>query len=131
MKIDDYPMFYGAKPKTFENAKSLRSSMTEAEKELWKHLKGKQLNGLRFRRQHPINMFIADFYCHKAKLVVEIDGGMHLRKENKEWDEGRTAEMERFGITVIRFTNQQVMKSIEFVISEIKRSCSELIQLDK
>ncbi len=120
-------MFYGAKPITFEKAKALRAKMTEAEMVLWEHLKNKQINGLRFRKQHPINIFIADFYCHKIKLVIEVDGGVHNNIENKEWDENRTAEMENFGITLIRFTNHKVLNNIEKTIDEIKRICGELL----
>ena len=127
MKTVNYPMFYGAKPETFEKAKSLRSIMTVAEKELWKHISNRQLLNLKFRRQHPIYIFIADFYCHQIKLAIEIDSNIHLRNDRKEWDESRTAEMEHFGIKKIRFTNQQVMNTIEEVIVEIKKVCEELI----
>ena len=111
-------MFYGAKRGIFEKAKVLRENMTIAEKHLWSRLNNKQL-GVRFRRQHPIDIFIVDFYCHTFKLVVEIDGGYH--KEQLEYDEGRTAELERFGITVIRFTNDEVMKEIDRVVEEIQK----------
>ena len=89
MKPSEMPMFYGAKPVTFERANLLRKSMTPSEKKLWQFLKNKQLNRLRFRRQHPINIFIADFYCHSAKLVVELDGEIHLDKERNGILEGQ------------------------------------------
>lgn len=127
MNYNEYPMFYGAKPITFEKAKVLRERMTEAEKLLWEHLKNKQIKGLRFRRQHPISIFIADFYCHKVKLVIEVDGNVHNINENKEWDENRTAEIEKFGVTIIRFTNQQVFNYINEVVSEIEKVCKKLI----
>ncbi len=101
--------------------------MTEAEIRLWEHLKNKQIFNLRFRRQRPIHIFIADFYCHQVKLVIEVDGDIHLMKENKEWDEGRTAEIERFGINIIKFTNQQVITDIGKVIEEIKKVCETLL----
>lgn len=69
-------MFYGAKRSIFEKAKELRENMTVAEKQLWSRLNASQLN-VRFKRQHPIDIFIADFYCHKFKLVVEVDGEYH------------------------------------------------------
>jgi len=116
-------MFYGAKRKIFERAKELRKNMTVAEKQLWNRLNSKQL-GVRFKRQHPIDIFIADFYCHQYKLVVEVDGEYH--NEQIEYDEGRTAELERFGITVIRFTNDDVMEDIDRVVEEIKKCLTRL-----
>ena len=110
-------MFYGAKRDIFEKAKMLRENMTVAEKQLWSRLNGSQL-GVRFIRQHPIDIFIADFYCHQYKLIVEIDGEYH--KGQLYYDEGRTAELERFGITVIRFTNEEVMVDLDRVVEEIK-----------
>ena len=79
-------------------------------------LKKKQICGLRFRRQHPIDIFIVDFYCHAARLVVEIDGEIHNQQE--EYDNGRSAEMEKFGIRVIRLTNKEVEENIEAVSIE-------------
>ena len=111
-------MYYGAKPETFEAARILRENMTQYEKLLWDRLKQKQVCGLRFRRQHPIDFFIADFYCHEARLVVEIDGEIH--ECQKEYDDGRSAEMERFYIKVIRFKNSDVKNNINRVISKIE-----------
>ncbi|GAB4246991.1 MAG: hypothetical protein Tsb0034_26070 [Ekhidna sp.] len=70
-------MFYGATPSIFEKAKMLRQNMTRQELILWKELSANKLLGLRFKAQHPIGNFIADFYCHKLKLVIEIDGDSH------------------------------------------------------
>ncbi len=81
-------MFFGATDIIFENASALRKNMTEAEKILWFTLKQKPLS-FKFRRQHPLNMFIADFYCHKAKLVIELDGNIHDLEEIKENDARR------------------------------------------
>jgi very-short-patch-repair endonuclease len=111
-------MYYGAKPETFEAARILRENMTLYEKLLWDRLKQKQVCGLRFRRQHPIDFFIADFYCHEARLVVEIDGEIH--ENQKEYDDGRSAEMERFYIKVIRFKNSEIKNNINVVISMIE-----------
>ncbi|HKL07325.1 MAG TPA: endonuclease domain-containing protein [Bacteroidales bacterium] len=96
-------MFYGAKPIIFERAKALRENPTKAEIALWDILRKKQMMGLRFKQQHPIRIFIADFYCHAIKLVIEVDGDIHNAEENKEYDQNRTAELENYGITVIRF----------------------------
>ena len=113
-------MFYGAAPSVFEFAKGLRENMTEAEKKLWTRLRNKQ-SGQRFKPQHPISGFVADFYCHKAKLVIEVDGEIHLGREEKQYDENREAVLKKFGIKVIRFTNDEVMNRIENVIVEIKK----------
>lgn len=117
-------MFYNAKPHIFEKAKMLRKHMTETEELLWDHLKGKKLFGLRFRPQHPIDIFIADFYCHPIKLVIEIDGGIHMSQDRKEYDLGRTEELNNWGIEVIRFTNEEIENEIIQVIKEIECVCN-------
>ncbi len=119
-------MFYDAKPHLFEKAKALRKNMTEAERLLWSGLSKKQLAGFRFKAQHPIDIFIADFYCHALKLVIEVDGGVHNSSDQKLYDEGRTAELEAYGIKVVRFTNDAVQNHIESVLMEILRICNEL-----
>ncbi len=119
-------MFYNAKPKIFERAKSLRENMTLAEQILWNRLKNKQILGFRFRSQHPIDIFIADFYCHSLKLIIEIDGKIHLKKDIKEYDENREAEFKRYEIEVIRFSNDEVLNSIDEVINKITNICLEL-----
>lgn len=111
-------MFYGAKRTIFQNACELRKEMTDAEKVLWNRLNKSQL-GVRFKAQHPIDLFIVDFYCHKHKLIIEVDGEIH--ESQKEYDENRTAELERFDLKVIRFKNEEVINDIEKVIEEIKK----------
>jgi very-short-patch-repair endonuclease len=113
-------MFYGASPAVFEKASLLRANTTPAENILWQRLKRNQLNGFKFRRQHPVANFIADFYCHAAKLVIEVDGETHQSDSTKEYDEGRTYEIENFGIKVIRFKNKEVETEIEKVIDTIR-----------
>jgi len=125
MKELDKNMYYRARPATLETARMLRNRMTNSEKLLWEKLKGKQLLGLRFRRQHPIDFFIVDFYCHDARLVIEIDGEIH--KDQAEYDDGREAEIERFNIKVIRFTNYEVNNDIESVIAKIISIVNERI----
>ena len=110
-------MFYNAPATIFENARLLRRNMTEAEKLLWKRLRKKQL-GVRFKAQHPIERFIADFYCHSARLVVELDGETH--KYQKEYDIGREGDMEKYDITVIRFKNHEVLEDIEKIVEKIQ-----------
>ncbi|RLD51802.1 MAG: hypothetical protein DRI97_15225 [Bacteroidetes bacterium] len=111
-------LFYGAKPAIFEKARALRAHMTESEKILWDALRRKGLAGYRFRRQHPIDKFIVDFYCHEAKLVIEIDGEIH-KYQDKDYELGRTAEIEKFGITVIRFSNHHVLLELDTVLTQI------------
>ncbi|MDP4272209.1 MAG: DUF559 domain-containing protein [Bacteroidota bacterium] len=116
-------MFYNAKPELYEKAKVLRNKMTPAEVVLWDRIRNNQL-GVRFNPQHPIDIFIADFYCHKSKLVIEIDGEIH--SSQTEYDIGRTAEMESYGITVIRFTNDEIFNELERVMAEIRKCITEL-----
>lgn len=116
-------MFYNAKPDIFEKAKLIRKRMTPSEQQLWEHLKGKKNLGLRFRPQHPIDIFIVDFYCHPLKLVIEVDGEIHKSEEHKEYDIGRTGELNNWGIEVIRFTNDEVEKDIKKVLESIKQKC--------
>ena len=80
----------GSNGKIFSNAMELRRTMTEAEIILWNELRNKKLNGYKFRRQHPIKNYVADFYCHEARLVVEVDGEIHKDESTKEYDEKRT-----------------------------------------
>ena len=120
---DQVSMFYNAKPHIFEKAKYLRENMTLSELKLWELLRYKQVQGLRFRAQHPIDIFIADFYCHSLKLVIEIDGGVHLNVEQKEYDIGREAEMKYWGIKIIRFKNEEIEENIDQVIRVINDIC--------
>ncbi len=112
-------MFYGAPSHVFEKARELHASMTETEQILWEHLKKSKLKGFKFRRQHPVSEFIADFYCHRAKLVVEVDGGIHELGRQKYYDIRRSEVLNRLGITVIRFSNEQVKEDVEGVVKRI------------
>ena len=85
-------MYYGATPVTLKKAKQLRNRMTLSEQILWEKLKNKQICGVRYRRQHPFETFIVDFYCSKLQLVVEIDGKIH--DERVEYDLERTHELQ-------------------------------------
>lgn len=113
-------MFFGASPEIFKRASELRKRMTEAEKVLWKALRRKQLKGKRFRRQHPIDCYIVDFYCHEARLVIEVDGGIHIDKEQREYDIGRSEELEKHGLEVIRFSNERIKNNLSLVLQEIE-----------
>jgi len=129
INIDRRNMFYGADSKTFDTATTLRKNMTLAELILWKKLKDKKIFGAKFRREHPIGIFIVDFYCHQYKLVIEIDGDIHCDKEKKEYDIGRTAELERYGLNILRFTNHQVIFQMDTVITRIIQRIKELAPL--
>ncbi len=112
-------MFDGASHLIFENAKQLRKNMTAAETVLWMHLKA-GINGYKFRRQHPIGLYIADFYCHKAKLVIEVDGSIHSIDEVKKNDKEKESYLIHNGYLVLRFTNKAVMTQVEIVLEKIK-----------
>jgi very-short-patch-repair endonuclease len=101
-------------------AKVNRKNSTEAENKMWNEvLKNRQFEGLKFHRQKPIERYIADFYCPKLMLVIEIDGGSHLGEASEEYDENRTIDLEQYGIKVIRYTNNQVLNSIEDVKKDL------------
>ncbi len=118
-------MFEGASHLIFANAKHLRKNMTPAETVLWEHLR-KGINGFKIRRQHPVGFYIADFYCHKPKLIIELDGSIHDEPGIKEADNARQKELERWGYTVIRFTNQEIIEEIEEIIKKITEKILQL-----
>jgi very-short-patch-repair endonuclease len=127
----EYPMYFGATPAMFKLAKELRKEETEAEKILWKLLNRNQILGLQFRRQHPINVFVADFYCAKIKLVIEVDGSIHEIPEYQAHDIGRSDVLNDFGITVIRFTNEQILEEIDTTIYQIETIVKQLLAVQK
>ena len=118
MKQKPIDMFYGASPAIFEKARVLRENLTDSEKLLWKKLSNNRL-GFRFKSQHPIGIYIADFYCHKLKLVIEVDGEIHNSLDSKEYDANRDRTLREFGITILRFTNAEVVKEMENVLKVI------------
>jgi very-short-patch-repair endonuclease len=108
-------------PKLKHPSRKLRNKSTEAEILLWSKIRLRQLNGLLFYRQKPLGGYIADFYCPKAKLVIEVDGGQHYEKNAKEYDQIRDEILKNMGLTVLRFTNVDVMDNIDGVIEVIER----------
>ena len=100
------------------NARRLRSNQTEAEKTLWSKLRRQQLDGYRFRRQHPIGPYIVDFVCLAEKLVVEVDGSQHA--DDQDPDADRTAWLESRGYRVVRFWNNDVSRNIDGVVAVIR-----------
>lgn len=111
-------MFYDAGPLLFERAKHLRNHLTDAEMKLWGHLRTHPL-GFKFRRQHPIGIYVVDFYCHACKLVIEADGSIHTLPHIQEYDLQRQQQLEAEGLTVARFTNHDILKRTEHVIMQI------------
>ena len=103
--------------KTRLRSRQLRSNMTDAERKLWSLLRRRGVLGARFRRQHPIGAYFADFCCLEHKLVVEIDGGQHADLE--EYDQKRTRFFESHGFKVLRFWNHEVLTNLEGVVAEI------------
>ena len=100
--------------------RELRKRSTDAELLLWESLRKRRLFGFKFRRQHQIGKYIADFYCHEAKLVIECDGGIHARVEAWNHDQNRDAYMSSLGLRVLRFTNDEVLKEITRVLAVIE-----------
>lgn len=100
--------------------KELRKNLTLAESRLWILLKGKQLEGRKFRRQHSVGNYILDFYCPSEKLCVELDGEHHYTEEGLKYDEARTAYLNSVEVRVIRFENKMVFDDPEGVLEQIK-----------
>jgi len=117
----DFDMHYGASENIIAKAKELRHQQTKAEKILWNKLRNNNILSFKFRRQHPVDISIVDFYCHKAKLVIEVDGKIHQKKDILEYDINRTAHLEEFGLKIIRFTNYEIENQIEKVLKKIKQ----------
>ncbi len=112
-------MFLGADKLIFENAKAQRNNPTHAETILWAYLRQKPF-GHKFRRQHPISIYIADFYCHSLKLIIEVDGKIHDNTQVLEHDLERQKNLENEGIKFLRFKNAEVEKQLELVILAIE-----------
>ena len=118
-------IFQKANPLIFAKAKQLRNNMTDAEMILWGYLRTKPF-GYKFRRQHPIQQFIADFYCHPLQLVIEAVGMIHQKIETKISDKERDSALNSSGIKVIRFSNKEILNSMETVISTITATIFEI-----
>jgi very-short-patch-repair endonuclease len=114
-----YPRIRSYSPRLRQFARELRSRSTHPEAQLWEQLRKRRLQGWRFRRQQPIGNYIADFYCHEAKLVVELDGGYHANPEQQARDLERDAYMGNLGITVLRFWNREVYEGLPAVLESI------------
>ncbi|WP_411834658.1 endonuclease domain-containing protein [Pseudoxanthomonas mexicana] len=97
--------------------RQLRNNATDAERRLWRELRGRQLEGCKFRRQHPFGDYILDFACLERKVVVELDGGQHA--DNAAHDAIRSRALEKAGFTILRFWNNEVFGNIEGVVEVI------------
>ena len=108
-------------PELQERAKTLRREMTPWESKLWVHLRANRLGGFHFRRQQIIDGVIVDFYCHAARLVVEVDGSGHL--DQQEYDQARDAHLTDLGLKVLRFFNSDVDRDSDHVLEAILNAC--------
>jgi len=104
---------------TRDRAIGLRKNATKPEQLLWSILRGRQLDGLKFRRQHPIEPYVVDFYCAEAKLVVELDGQSHNGRE--QFDERRSKFLSQLGLSILRVTNDDVITNLDGVAEAIVR----------
>ena len=104
-------------------ARDLRNNATDAERRLWRGLRGRQLGGFRFRRQVPIAGFIADFACPEARLIIEVDGEQHF--DNANYDASRSDALAAHGYRVVRYWNNDVMSKTEDVLADIQNKLSE------
>jgi very-short-patch-repair endonuclease len=100
-------------------ARNLRKNLTDAERNLWAKIRGKQLKDKQFYRQKNIGNYIVDFYCPAGKLIIEIDGGQHYSDEGKKKDEIRDRYLKHLGFVVLRFSDREVLKNIEGVLEKI------------
>jgi very-short-patch-repair endonuclease len=98
-------------------AKELRNNQTQAERILWSRLRANKLRGFHFRRQHPLYGYIVDFYCHQAKLIIEVDGSVHDAQQ--QYDKERTTQLESLGLRIVRFTNNEVEHGLRGVMLKI------------
>jgi very-short-patch-repair endonuclease len=103
-----------------DNARTLRRHSTDAERVLWRHLRARQLTGVKFRRQQPLGPYVVDFVCLENRLVVEVDGGQHARQ--RQADAERDAWLTRQGYRVLRFWNNDVLREPAAVLQSIDRA---------
>lgn len=107
-------------PKLKELAQNLRNNSTKSEIKLWQQLKGKQFFGYDFHRQKPLLNYIVDFYCYELNLVIELDGYSHHFEETVEKDEIKQSELEKVGLTVLRFDDNEVMNDMDNVLRTLE-----------
>ena len=125
-KISDNSMWRGASATIFSKAAKLRHEMTQSETLLWNRLRANQLLGYKFRRQHPISIYIADFYCHQLRLIIEVDGEYHNEENQIKTDKERTEDLNFQSMKILRFTNEEVINDIEAVLNTIRNYINNL-----
>ncbi len=113
-----FNMSADASPSTYQMAEALRKQQTPAEEKLWVFLRKKPL-GYKFRRQHPLGPYILDFYCHRARLAIEIDGEIHKEELVAKYDADREVDIRELGISIVRFTNDEVLDDTITVVKKI------------
>lgn len=113
-----------ASAETVLSARTLRSALTSAEEILWQALRGSRLDGLKFRRQHPLGHFVLDFFCVERQLDVEVDGGIHNTSAQAEYDVDRTRYLNEHGVHVLRVTNDEVINNLDLVLAKIRNAAS-------
>jgi very-short-patch-repair endonuclease len=105
-----------------ERVRQLRAEETEAEAALWPLLRNRKLIGCKFRRQVPIGRYVADFYCHERKLVVELDGGAHSDPDQRLHDQNRDTFLRSLGLRILRFSNEEALGAPDKVLDQIRKS---------
>jgi very-short-patch-repair endonuclease len=111
-----------------ELRRQLRRNATDAERMLWVYLRDSQLEGKKFRRQHGIGKYILDFYCPEVRLAIELDGESHERTDQQIHDEERTQWLEHLDITVIRYSDDEVMSSVKSVVERIRKQLQVMVR---
>jgi adenine-specific DNA-methyltransferase len=105
-------------PGQISRARNLRRTITDAERKLWRHLSNRQLEGAKFRRQHPVGPYITDFCCLELMLIIELDGSQHA--DRGEADERRTLYLGQLGFRVLRFWNPDVLRDVESIVETVR-----------
>ena len=106
-------------PELLEFARNMRKNPTDAESFLWQILRARRFAGFKFRRQHVIEPYIVDFYCHELKLVIELDGSQHNQTQIRAYDQKRTDDLEAQKIQVLRFWNNEILQQPEHVLKSL------------
>ena len=116
---------FSVDPRLLDLAREMRKKPAPAEQKLWYCLRSRRLNGFKFRRQHPVDCYVADYYCAEARLIVEFDGESHIGREQE--DAVRTARLNELGYAVVRYSNVDVHENIEGVLLTILKECEERV----
>jgi len=126
MKYSKRTMYQGAKPSTFRNAAFLRKHPTKAEEIRWERLRNNQIEGVHFRRQHPFDKYVPDFYAFSVRLVIELDGKIHEEKSVKLTDDEGEVNLKLHSLYILRYTNDEVYKTVDDVVEDIRLTVVEL-----